>query len=302
MCVLPCCNNDDACRCGSAEPVPQRSLWLAHDRERTHIAQSSTQSQHSGLDQQRGNEEPRLRGREREQDRPRSTRSEIRVPQDIGRFPTNQVTNRPFVSPEQGSEGYSKTVGALQRVLIELQQLQLQTKQAHWNVSGTLFQPLRGRQVPVADARPRAANFNRSQHRLGSERQQGRRSAQPDAPGSAGSRLISTDCQGLGRRCRGASVSSLCGPGAEPVQGFLARVSDIGRASVYRVLGAGGADRHATMMSLSLRKSDIVRRLLAEFDIRCDQVGCDHGASARLGRTLRLVCRVPPVQVPATAL
>ena len=111
--------------------------------ERTHVAQSSTgQSQHSGLDQQRGNEEPRLRGREREQDRPRSTRSDIRIRQDIGRFPTNQVTNRPFVSPEQGSEGYSKTVGALQRVLIELQQLQLQTKQAHWNVSGTLFQPL----------------------------------------------------------------------------------------------------------------------------------------------------------------
>ena len=60
-------------------------------------------------------------------------------------------------------------------------------------------------------------------------------------------------------------------------------MSDIGRASVCRVLGAGGADRHATMMSLSLCKSDIVRRLLAEFDIRCDQVGCDHGASARLG-------------------
>jgi hypothetical protein len=28
--------------------------------------------------------------------------------------------------------------------------------------------------------------------------------------------------------------------GAEPVQGFLARVSGIGRASVYRLLEAGG--------------------------------------------------------------
>ena len=90
--------------------------------------------QRSGQDQQRS-EEPRLRSRE--QDRTRSPRSDIRIPQEIGRFPTNQVTNQPFVGPGQGTEGYSKTVGALQRALIELQ-----TKQAHWNVSGTLFHPL----------------------------------------------------------------------------------------------------------------------------------------------------------------
>jgi starvation-inducible DNA-binding protein len=110
--------------------------------ERMRIAQGTTgPSQRSGQDQQRG-EEPRSRGREQEQERTRSTRSDIRMGQEIGRFPTNQVTNRPFVSPEQGTEGYNKTVGALQRTLIELQQLQLQTKQAHWNVSGTLFHPL----------------------------------------------------------------------------------------------------------------------------------------------------------------
>jgi hypothetical protein len=95
--------------------------------------------QRSGQDQQRS-EEPRLRSRE--QDRTRSPRSDIRIPQEIGGFPTNQVTNQPFVSPGQGTEGYSKTAGAPQRALIELQQFQLQTKQAHWNVSGTLFHPL----------------------------------------------------------------------------------------------------------------------------------------------------------------
>jgi starvation-inducible DNA-binding protein len=95
--------------------------------------------QRSGQDQQRS-EESRLRSWE--QDRARLPRSDIRIPQEIGRFPTNQVTNRPFLSPGQGTEGYSKAVGALQHALVELQQLQLQTKQAHWNVSGTLFHPL----------------------------------------------------------------------------------------------------------------------------------------------------------------
>jgi len=42
----------------------------------------------------------------------------------------------------------------------------------------------------VADARPRAANANRPQHWLGPQRQQSRRSAQPDAPGSGRGRLI----------------------------------------------------------------------------------------------------------------
>ena len=62
--------------------------------------------------------------------------------QELGSFPTNTVTNRPFVGPQQGGEGYRKTVAALQRTLTELQQLQLQEKQAHWNVSGTLWHPL----------------------------------------------------------------------------------------------------------------------------------------------------------------
>ena len=37
---------------------------------------------------------------------------------------------------------YKKAPAALQSTLTELQQLSLQTKQAHWNVSGTLFYPL----------------------------------------------------------------------------------------------------------------------------------------------------------------
>lgn len=64
--------------------------------------------------------------------------------QPLGSFPTNTVTNRPFVGPQQGGEGYQKTVGALQKTLTELQQLQLQLKQSHWNVSGTLWYTLHG--------------------------------------------------------------------------------------------------------------------------------------------------------------
>ena len=62
--------------------------------------------------------------------------------QPLGSFPTNTVTNRPFVGPQQGSEGYKATVAALQKTLTELQQMQLQLKQSHWNVSGTLWHPL----------------------------------------------------------------------------------------------------------------------------------------------------------------
>lgn len=71
-----------------------------------------------------------------------SPSSAIKMFQPLGTFPTNTVTNRPFVGPQQGSEGYKKTVAALQMTLTELQQLQLQLKQSHWNVSGTLFYPL----------------------------------------------------------------------------------------------------------------------------------------------------------------
>ena len=41
-----------------------------------------------------------------------------------------------------GTPGTSRSARALQATLIELQALQLQTKQAHWNVSGTLYWPL----------------------------------------------------------------------------------------------------------------------------------------------------------------
>ena len=71
-----------------------------------------------------------------------SPSSAIKLFQPLGTFPTNTVTNRPFVGPQQGGEGYKTTVAALQKTLTELQQLQLQLKQSHWNVSGTLFYPL----------------------------------------------------------------------------------------------------------------------------------------------------------------
>ena len=59
--------------------------------------------------------------------------------QPVGSFPTNVITNRPFVGPQGGVDGLRKDVAALQRTLTELQQLQLQVKQAHWNVSGAGF-------------------------------------------------------------------------------------------------------------------------------------------------------------------
>ncbi len=64
--------------------------------------------------------------------------------QPVGSFPTNTVTNRPFIGPQQGNGGYKTTVAALQKTLTELQQLQLQLKQSHWNVSGTLWYTLHG--------------------------------------------------------------------------------------------------------------------------------------------------------------
>ena len=59
--------------------------------------------------------------------------------QKPGSYPTNTITNRPYVGPQGGTDGLRATVGALQRTLTELQQLQLQVKQAHWNVSGAGF-------------------------------------------------------------------------------------------------------------------------------------------------------------------
>lgn len=57
-----------------------------------------------------------------------------------GPFPLNSVTDGVHSGP-QGGDLRPSTM-ALQQTLTELQQLQLQTKQAHWNVSGTLFYPL----------------------------------------------------------------------------------------------------------------------------------------------------------------
>lgn len=68
-----------------------------------------------------------------------SPRVAMREFQPLGSYPTNTTTNRPFVGPQGGNEGYRTTVAALQRTLTELQQLQLEQKQAHWNVSGTLW-------------------------------------------------------------------------------------------------------------------------------------------------------------------
>ena len=50
--------------------------------------------------------------------------------------------NRATTLPSSGTSDLKKSVQALQNTLTELQALQLQTKQAHWNVSGTLWYTL----------------------------------------------------------------------------------------------------------------------------------------------------------------
>ena len=50
--------------------------------------------------------------------------------------------NRATTLPSSGTTDLKKSVEALQNTLTELQALQLQTKQAHWNVSGTLWYTL----------------------------------------------------------------------------------------------------------------------------------------------------------------
>jgi starvation-inducible DNA-binding protein len=50
--------------------------------------------------------------------------------------------NRATTLPSSGTTDLKKSVQALQNTLTELQALQLQTKQAHWNVSGTLWYTL----------------------------------------------------------------------------------------------------------------------------------------------------------------
>jgi starvation-inducible DNA-binding protein len=50
--------------------------------------------------------------------------------------------NTPSRLPKSGTSDLQRSIRALQGTLIELQSLQLQNKQAHWNISGTLYYPL----------------------------------------------------------------------------------------------------------------------------------------------------------------
>ena len=58
----------------------------------------------------------------------------------VSELPNNAVTNRVHDGPQ--GQDLAASIQALQMTLTELQQLQLQLKQAHWNVSGTLFYTL----------------------------------------------------------------------------------------------------------------------------------------------------------------
>lgn len=71
-------------------------------------------------------------------------RAPIRRFQPPGPFPGNPLTNLPFAGPEANSDEQRRTVAALRRALVKLQQLVSQTKQAHRNVSGTLWHSLHG--------------------------------------------------------------------------------------------------------------------------------------------------------------
>ena len=62
-----------------------------------------------------------------------------RQPQ-TGPFPLNSVTDREHDGPQ--GDRLRPSVKALQQTLTDLQQLNLELKQAHWNVSGTLFYTL----------------------------------------------------------------------------------------------------------------------------------------------------------------
>ncbi len=75
---------------------------------------------------------------------PEST-SPMRMPnmfQPQGSFPANEITSRPYVGPQGGEDALKTDVASLQRILTELQQLELQVKEAHWNVSGSEFYQL----------------------------------------------------------------------------------------------------------------------------------------------------------------
>ena len=60
----------------------------------------------------------------------------------VSEVPNNAVTNRVHDGPQE--QALAPSIQALQTTLTELQNLQLQLKQAHWNVSGTLWYTLHG--------------------------------------------------------------------------------------------------------------------------------------------------------------
>lgn len=71
-----------------------------------------------------------------------SSQTQVTSRQSLGAFPTNEISRQPVIDLGAGEDGVKKDITALQQTLTELQQLQLQTKQAHWNASGTLYYPL----------------------------------------------------------------------------------------------------------------------------------------------------------------
>ncbi len=73
---------------------------------------------------------------------PETSGEAVSIPQATGSFPENETTTLPVIVTKGGDVAFKKDVAALQRTLTELQQLSLQLKQAHWNVSGTLYYPL----------------------------------------------------------------------------------------------------------------------------------------------------------------
>ncbi len=71
-----------------------------------------------------------------------SSQTQVTSRQPLGAFPTNEISRQPVIDLGAGEDGVKKDIAALQQTLTELQQLQLQAKQAHWNASGTLYYPL----------------------------------------------------------------------------------------------------------------------------------------------------------------
>ncbi|MGB3786813.1 MAG: DNA starvation/stationary phase protection protein [Phormidesmis sp.] len=57
-------------------------------------------------------------------------------------LPAQAQVNTQTQLPTSSTSDHQASINALQATLTELQALQLQTKQAHWNVSGTLYYPL----------------------------------------------------------------------------------------------------------------------------------------------------------------